>query len=61
MADAARVDLDADLTRAGLGDFNIGYFELFIRRWNAGDLHRGHAGDVTTEVRFGLMQAEEAT
>ncbi len=50
MADAAGVHLDPDVSRTRLGDFDVGYLELFIRRRDAGDLHRGHVGDITQAV-----------
>ena len=58
MADAAGVHLDADLSRAGLGDIYVGYFELFIRRWNAGDLHGGHVGEITPEAAMRAFAAD---
>jgi hypothetical protein len=33
-----------------LGDFDFGQFELFIRRGDAGDLHRGHVGEITPKL-----------
>lgn len=47
MTHTAGVHLDANLSRAGLGDFDISDFELRIRRGNAGNLHGGHVGDAT--------------
>ena len=47
MTDTAGMDLDANVPAARLGYLDIGYFELLIRRWDAGDLHRGHTGDST--------------
>ena len=51
MAHAAGVHLDADMSRARLGDFDIGDFELRIRRGDASDLHRGHVGEITQPRR----------
>ena len=45
---AAGVHLHADLSWVGFGNFDFGQFELFIRRGDAGDLHRGHVGEITT-------------
>src|SRR5690349_5562876 len=39
--------LDTDLSWTRVGDVDIGDLELRICRRDAGDLHRGHVGDVT--------------
>ena len=49
MADAAGVDLDTDLPSTRFRDFDVGDFELRIRRGYARDLHRGHVGDITPD------------
>ena len=50
MADAAGVHLDADLTGAGLRDFDIDHLELRVRLGNADHLHGCHARDHTPLV-----------
>ena len=47
MTHTAGMHLDTNLSGAGLWDFDIRYLELGIRRGDAGNLHRGHVGDVT--------------
>ena len=63
VADAAGVDLDADLAWAWFRDLDVDDLELRICRGDAGDLHRGHVADITPgcEVyRFGGSPGAEA-